>query len=208
MIDRAMTGIAALAGKVGDFFSNIAPAYAMSGVTTPYGKAGPSIDVNARGSGNPFNATNAGSMLGMSAPRATLDSFANRHDYGHFSSPNPTRHLGYSGYDITQQLMGEDPEFMSRIHFGQLADKQAGGGTENTLAAMQYIMDRNKRRNAEREEYVRSQSQQYMQPNSQTGFDVTQIANLPNDSIMNNIQQYGLGSLSGPMENINIFGSM
>tara|TARA_R110002020_G_scaffold452919_2_gene667526 strand:- start:300 stop:881 length:582 start_codon:yes stop_codon:yes gene_type:complete len=139
-----------LARGLGSFFNNAAPAYAMSGMTTPYGRSSPGINVNARGSGNPFNATNAGSMLGMSAPRATLDSFANRHSYGHFSDPSPTRHLGYSGYDITQQLMGEDPEFMSRIHFGQLADKQAGGGNTNTLAAMQYIMDRNKAREAER----------------------------------------------------------
>jgi len=105
-------------------------------------------------------------------------------------------------------MMGNDPEFMSRIHFGQQADRQAGGGTENTLAAMQYIIDRNKTRQQETQQQMQQQRQQYMQPNSQTGFDVTQIANLPNDSIMNNIQQYGLGSLSGPMENINIFGSM
>ena len=71
-------------------------------------------------------------MLGMSAPRATLDSFATDIVMVIFSDPSPTRHLGYSGYDITQQLMGEDPEFMSRIHFGQLADKQAGGGNQNT----------------------------------------------------------------------------
>ena len=64
---------------------------------------------------------------------------------------------------------------------------------------------------AEREEYVRSQTQQDMQPNSQTGFDVTQIANLPNaynqEAIMNNINQYGLGNLAGLMGDVNIFGS-
>jgi len=47
-------------------------------------------------------------------------------------------------------MIGQDPEFMSRIYYGQEADRLAGGGTENTLAAMQYIMDRNKAREAER----------------------------------------------------------
>jgi hypothetical protein len=217
MIDRMMSGLGSFAGNVGDFFSNIAPAYAMSGMTTPYGKAGPGIDVNARGSGNPFNATNAGSMLGMSAPRQTLDGFANkfrhRFDYG----PDPTRHLGYSGYDITQQLMGEDPEFMSRIHFGQLADKKAGGGTENTLAAMQYIMDRNKAREAERfAKYGNPEpGSKFANPNlknQQPAYVDRQDYSQPNaynqEAIMNNINQYGLGNLAGLMGDVNIFGSM
>ena len=47
-----------LARGLGSFFNNAAPAYAMSGMTTPYGRSSPGINVNARGSGNPFNATN------------------------------------------------------------------------------------------------------------------------------------------------------
>lgn len=79
------------------------------------------------------------------SPR-TLDDVQNQFDYG----PSVVRHPGYSGYDITQMMIGQDPEFMSRIYYGQEADRLAGGGTENTLAAMQYIKERNEAREAER----------------------------------------------------------
>ena len=86
-------------------------------------------------------------MSGMSAPRKTLDDF----DFGPFSyGPNETRHPGFTGYDITQMMIGQDPEFMSRIYYGQQADRLAGGGVENTLAAMQYLKERNEAREAER----------------------------------------------------------
>ena len=197
-IDRAMEGIASLLNRMGSMVKNT--------INT----AGPqnAINMNALaasslGGAAGYQASPDSANQNLESPK-TLDAIQNRFDYG----PSVVRHPGYSGYDITQMMMGNDPEFMSRIDFGQQADRQAGGGTENTLAAMQYIIDRNKTRQQETQQQMQQQRQQYMQPNSQTGFDVTQIANLPNDSIMNNIQQYGLGSLSGPMENINIFGSM
>ena len=191
MIDRMMAGLGSFGGTIGDMIRNTISTAGPQNVINMNALAGSSASGGAGYQAGPNSANQ-----NPESPK-TLDAIQNRFDYG----PSVVRHPGYSGYDITQMMMGNDPEFMSRIHFGQQADRQAGGGTENTLAAMQYIIDRNKTRQQETQ-------QQYMQPNSQTGFDVTQIANLPNDSIMNNIQQYGLGSLSGPMENINIFGSM
>ena len=189
-----MAGLGSFGGTIGDMIRNTISTAGPQNVINMNALAGSSASGGAGYQAGPNSANQ-----NPESPK-TLDAIQNRFDYG----PSVVRHPGYSGYDITQMMMGNDPEFMSRIHFGQQADRQAGGGTENTLAAMQYIIDRNKTRQQE----IQQQMQQYMQPNSQTGFDVTQIANLPNDSIMNNIQQYGLGSLSGPMENINIFGSM
>jgi len=151
MIGQALlSGLGSLGNYASSFFNSAAPAFAVSGVPTSYGRSSPNLNVNSRGSGNPLSAQNASSMLGMSgmsAPRKTLDDF----DFGPFSyGPNETRHPGFTGYDITQMMIGQDPEFMSRIYYGQQADRLAGGGTENTLAAMQYIMDRNKAREAER----------------------------------------------------------
>ena len=151
MIGQLITqGIPAAASyignKVGSFFNNSAPGFAVSGVPTSYGRSSPNLNVNSRGSGNPLSAQNASSMLGMSgmpAPRATLDSFANRYKHAFDYGPNETRHPGFTGYDITQMMIGHDPEFMSRIYYGQQADRLAGGGIENTLAAMQYIKERN-----------------------------------------------------------------
>ena len=135
-----------LARGLGSFFNNAAPGFAISGMTTPYGRSSPGMDVTKI---NPRNMTaqNVGEALGMgnNSPR-TLDDVQNQFDYG----PSVVRHPGYSGYDITQMMIGQDPEFMSRIYYGQEADRLAGGGTENTLAAMQYIKERNEAREAER----------------------------------------------------------
>jgi len=151
MIGQALlSGLGSLGNYASSFFNKVAPAFAVSGVPTSYGRSSPNLNVKAGGSGNPLSAQNAGAMLGMSAPRATLDSFANRYKHTFDYGPNETRHPGFTGYDITQMMIGQDPEFMSRIYYGQQADRLAGGGTENTLAAMQYIMDRNKAREAER----------------------------------------------------------
>ena len=140
-----MIGQAILSG-LGSFFNNAAPGFALSGMTTPYGRAAPITDVPKV---NPRNMTaqNVGEALGMNNDSSrTLNDVQNRFDYG----PSRVRHPGYSGYDITQMMIGQDPEFMSKIYYGQEADRLAGGGVENTLAAMQYIMDRNKAREAER----------------------------------------------------------
>jgi len=147
MIGQAiLSGLGSLGNYASSFFKNVAPAYAMSGMTTPYTKVSPGIDVTKI---NPrdMTAQNVGEALGMNnSPSRTLDDVQNQFDYG----PSVVRHPGYSGYDITQMMIGQDPEFMSRIYYGQEADRQAGGGTENTLSAMQYIIDRNKAREAER----------------------------------------------------------
>tara|TARA_R100000908_G_scaffold61225_1_gene39081 strand:- start:9 stop:470 length:462 start_codon:yes stop_codon:yes gene_type:complete len=133
-----MIGQAILSG-LGSFFNNAAPSFALSGMTTPYGRAAPITDVPKV---NPRNMTaqNVGEALGMNNDSSrTLNDVQNRFDYG----PSRVRHPGYSGYDITQMMIGQDPEFMSRIYYGQEADRLAGGGIENTLAAMQYIKERN-----------------------------------------------------------------
>tara|TARA_B100000131_G_scaffold170074_1_gene164259 strand:- start:843 stop:1382 length:540 start_codon:yes stop_codon:yes gene_type:complete len=58
---------------------------------------------------------------------------------------DPVRHPGYSGYDITQMLIGEMPQFMSELHFAQKADKASGTTNyENTLGALQAQIARNK----------------------------------------------------------------
>ena len=60
--------------------------------------------------------------------------------------PNdPVRHPGYSGYDITQMLIGEMPQFMSELHYAQKADKASGTTNyENTLAALKAQTARNR----------------------------------------------------------------
>ena len=147
MIKQAiLNGLGSLGNYVGSLFNNAAPGFALSGMATSYGRAAPITDVTKV---NPRNMTaqNVGEALGMNNnPSRTLDDVQNQFDYG----PSVVRHPGYSGYDITQMMIGQDPEFMSRIYYGQEADRLTGGGTENTLAAMQYIMDRNKAREAER----------------------------------------------------------
>jgi len=147
MIGQAiLSGLGSLGNYASSFFNSAAPAFAVSGITTPYQKVSPNMDVTKI---NPrdITAQDVGEALGMNNnPSRTLDDVQNQFDYG----PSVVRHPGYSGYDITQMMIGQDPEFMSRIYYGQEADRLAGGGTENTLAAMQYIMDRNKAREAER----------------------------------------------------------
>jgi len=147
MIGQAiLSGLGSLGNYASSFFNSVAPAFAVSGITTPYQKVSPNMDVTKI---NPrdITAQDVGEALGMNNnPSRTLDDVQNQFDYG----PSVVRHPGYSGYDITQMMIGQDPEFMSRIYYGQEADRLAGGGTENTLAAMQYIMDRNKAREAER----------------------------------------------------------
>ena len=126
-----------IGNKFGPFLKDAASAYARSGMTTPYGK----VPTNYQMYSGPST------LGGLSAPRKTLDDF----DFGPFSyGPNETRHPGFTGYDITQMMIGQDPEFMSRIYYGQQADRLAGGGVENTLAAMQYLKERNEAREAER----------------------------------------------------------
>ena len=135
-----------LARGLGSLLNKAAPSFAISGVTTPYLRSSPNKDVTKI---NPrdMTAQNVGEALDMNnSPSRTLDDVQNQFDYG----PSVVRHPGYSGYDITQMMIGQDPEFMSRIYYGQEADRQAGGGTENTLSAMQYIIDRNEAREAER----------------------------------------------------------
>lgn len=141
-----LSGLGSLGNYVGSLFNNAAPGFALSGMTTPYQRVSPNMDVTKIDPKN-MTAQNVGEALGMNNnPSRTLDDVQNQFDYG----PSVVRHPGYSGYDITQMMIGQDPEFMSRIYYGQEADRLAGGGTENTLAAMQYIMDRNKAREAER----------------------------------------------------------
>lgn len=141
-----LSGLGSLGNYVGSLFNNAAPGFALSGMTTPYQRVSPNMDVTKIDPKN-MTARNVGEALGMNNnPSRTLDDVQNQFDYG----PSVVRHPGYSGYDITQMMIGQDPEFMSRIYYGQEADRLAGGGTENTLAAMQYIMDRNKAREAER----------------------------------------------------------
>ena len=196
-----MAGLGSFGGTIGDMIRNTITTAGPQNVINMNALAGSSASGGAGYQAGPNSANQ-----NTESPK-TLDAIQNRFDYG----PSVVRHPGYSGYDITQMMMGNDPEFMSRINFGQQADRQAGGGTENTLAAMQYIIDRNKTRQQEIQQQMQQQTQQYMQPNSQTGFDVTQIANLPNaynqEAIMNNINQYGLGNLAGLMGDVNIFGS-
>ena len=141
-----LSGLGSLGNYVGSLFNNAAPGFALSGMTTPYQRVSPNMDVTKIDPKN-MTARNVGEALGMNNnPSRTLDDVQNQFDYG----PSVVRHPGYSGYDITQMMIGQDPEFMSRMYYGQEADRLAGGGTENTLAAMQYIMDRNKAREAER----------------------------------------------------------
>lgn len=141
-----LSGLGSLGNYVGSLFNNAAPGFALSGMTTPYQRVSPNMDVTKIDPKN-MTAQNVGEALGMNNNSSrTLDDVQNQFDYG----PSVVRHPGYSGYDITQMMIGQDPEFMSRIYYGQEADRLAGGGTENTLAAMQYIMDRNKAREAER----------------------------------------------------------
>jgi len=62
--------------------------------------------------------------------------------------PNdPVRHPGYGGYDITQMMLGENPQFMSELHYAQKADDASGTTNyERTLAAMAAEAARNKAR--------------------------------------------------------------